>query len=372
MSNSPRTWIEISRSAQRHNLRTIQRVVGPSVKIMPVVKANAYGHGVAEIVSSLRGQSQWGIGVAYGDEALQARAIGYRGRVVVLSNWQTKELPELIKNRIELVVWDQSSLRAVVRSGKKFQIRPQVHIKIDTGTTRIGFLPNQVNLIKSALKNSALNIAGTFSHFANAEERVSKRTQEQLKRFTTLANEVGADGGGERHIACTAAILRYPEARFGLVRLGIGLYGIWPSQESRDWCRANLGTVKLQPVLSWYARLAQVKTVSPGTGIGYGSTVIAKQAMRIGVLPVGYADGYDRRLSNRGFVIIRKQRAPIVGRICMNLCMIDVTKIPGAQANDVVTLIGEKNDAATMAELCGTIPYEVTTRINWSLPRILV
>ncbi len=372
MASSPRTWIELSGAALRHNLSAVQQVVGKNVQIMPVVKANAYGHGLGETLELLRGRHHWGIGVAYGEEASQARKLHYRGRVVALSNWQAADLSELIKKNIELAVWDSVSLQAVLQAARVSKNKPKVHLKLDTGTTRIGFLPSQEKNIRLALTNNKVKVVGIFSHFANAEEKSITRTIDQLKRFTTLTTTLGVDGsgrGGERHIACTAAILRYPEARFGLVRLGIGLYGLWPSAEIEAWSRTNSGTLRLRPVLSWYTRLAQVKTVPTGTGIGYGSTVVARRSMKVGVLPVGYADGYDRRLSNAGFVMLHGRRANIVGRVCMNLCMVDLTKIPQAKNGDLVTLIGSGVSADDLATIMKTINYDLVAKINWVLPR---
>ncbi len=372
MAGASRTWIEISGATVRHNLAAVRRVVGKHVSIMAVIKANAYGHGWPEVLSILRGQPHWGIGVAYGVEALQARTWNYRRRLAVLSNWQASDLPELLRQNIELVVWDQISLNAVRRAARKSPVKPKIHIKLDTGTTRIGFLPAEHSQVRRALTCNDIRVVGLFSHFANAEESSAKRTLQQLQRFTTLSNKIDPSQGIGRHIACTAAILRYPGARFGLVRLGIGLYGLWPSIEIRAWSRANLGSFNLQPVLSWYTRLAQVKTVAPGTTIGYGSTIISKRAMRVGIIPVGYADGYDRRLSNRGWVVIHGLRAPILGRVCMNLCMVNVTNVATAKSGDLVTLIGRDVSADDLADLIGTINYEVTTRINWSVPRVVV
>lgn len=372
MAGASRTWIEISGATVRHNLAAVQRVIGKNVNIMPIVKANAYGHGLPEVLNIVRGQTHWGLGVAYGEEALQARALNYHGRIAVLSNWQAHGLPELIRKNTEIVVWDNQSLNAVLQVAHRLPVKPKVHIKLDTGTTRIGFLGTDVGHVSRVLASKDINVVGIFSHFANSEESSAKRTLQQLQRFTTLSNKIDPKQGAQRHIACTAAMLRYPEARFGLVRLGIGLYGLLPSTQIQAWSRANIGSFYLQPVLSWYTRLAQVKTVASGTAVGYGSTFITRRTTRIGIVPVGYADGYDRRLSNRGWVVIHGRRAPILGRVCMNLSMVDVTNVAPAKSGDLVTLIGRDVSADDLADLIGTIHYEVTTRINWSLPRVVV
>lgn len=368
-----RTWIEISSTAVRHNFRVFQRLVGSRVGIMPILKANAYGHGWRELATILRVTKPTALGVAYGEEALQLRAAKYRGRIVVLSNWHSRQLPELVKNHIELVVWDWPSYRALWSYARQSKRRSKVHLKLDTGTTRIGFTASDIPKLQKALKiQDSFIVVGLFSHLANAEEQSTTRTKAQLKRFATLDKQLDLDSRVGRHIACTAAILRYPEARFGLIRLGIGLYGLWPSNEIKAWSRAHYPKLRLEPALAWYTQLAQVKRVPPGTGIGYGSTFKAKKAMRVGILPVGYADGYDRRLSNTGHVMIRGRRAPVIGRVCMNLMMVDLTKITSAIAGDRVTLIGPGVTADELAGQSGTINYELVTRINWSLPRYIV
>lgn len=339
---------------------------------MPIIKANAYGHGLVEMAKILRTEKTTALGVAYGEEALRFRGLGYRGRIVVLSFWRREELTELVKNKVELVAWDFASLAALTTVAQRSIHKPKVHIKLDTGTSRIGFLASDIPKLRTSLvKKNNLKVVGLFSHFANAEERETIRTKKQLERFATLEHELGLDSRVGRHIACTAAILRYPEARFGLVRLGIGLYGIWPSGEIKVWTGANLSGFSLQPALSWYTSLAQVKVVQAGTAIGYGSTVVARRRLTIGILPIGYADGLDRRLSNRGYVMIRGHRAKIIGRICMNLCMVDLTKIPRAKTGDPVTVIGHGASLEDMAINSGALNYELVTRLNWNIPRYI-
>ena len=369
-----RTWIELSRLAWRHNLASFQRLVGPSVGVLPVIKAEAYGHGAAAAVAVLRDLADRGFGVAYGEEALSLRRLKYRGRIVVLSNWTRAELPSLLRQKIEVVIWDESSSRQVITQGRQLGLRPKVHIKLDTGTTRIGFLQTQLPFVRRLMTNTNLQVVGVFSHFANAEERGAVRTNEQVKRFTTLQESLAIGQGStiDTHIACTAAILRYPEARFGLVRLGIGQYGLWPSSAIQDWVKAHIPGFTLRPVLSWYTRLAQIKTVPTGTRIGYGGTVIARRPMRIGILPIGYADGLSRRASNRAHVTVGRQRVPVVGRVCMNLTMIDLTTAPRVCVDDVVTLIGASTPVEDLAVATDTIAYETVTGLNWSNPRLIV
>lgn len=375
MAHNYRTWIEISSTALRHNLASVQRLIGPGVGIMPIVKSNAYGHGLREVMTILQGQRHWGLGVAYGQEALDLRAMKHRGRVVVLSSWQKTELAELVKRKIELVVWDFVSLQAVIDIARRLHLRPKIHLKLDTGTTRVGFLVTDMPKLKRQLiiHQHRIQVVGVFSHFANAEERSSSRTIQQEKYFTTLESRLPLNGRVERHIACTAAILRYPEARFGLVRLGIGLYGLWPSDEIRAWSGAKIPTMNFQPVIQWKTGIAQLKRVPTGTAVGYSGTWVARRPSIIGTVPVGYGDGYHRSWSNKSWVMIRGHRAPIVGRISMNLLMIDVTRVPNVRLTDVVTLLGPGITADDLAHLGEpSINYEVVTTIHPNVPRLIV
>lgn len=370
MPAGPRTWIELSAANLRQNYSALRRLAGQTA-ILAIVKANAYGHGLSQVCPVLTALQPYGLGVAYGDEAFLLRDLGFRGRIVVLSYWRPEQLTRLIKTGVELVVWDWPSWQAANDASLRRPAKVRVHLKLDTGTSRIGFLPCDLPKLRRAIARSGVKITGLFSHLANAEESRPIRTKQQVKRFTTLQEEVGLDNRVVRHLACTAAVIRYPEAYFGLLRPGIGLYGLWPSVETEAWSRANRPRFQLQPVLSWYTRLIQVKTLPAGTPVGYGSMITVKRTTVIGVMPVGYADGFDRRLSNRGWVMVRGHRAPVLGRVCMNLTMVDLSRCRGARVDDTVTLIGRGVGADDMAAAVGTINYEITTRIDGAIPRRL-
>lgn len=341
---------------------------------MPIVKANAYGHGLSEIAEVLAKHHPAALGVAYGEEALELRAMKYRGRIVVLSYWQTHELADLIDQNIELVVWDSASLAAVVDAAKRLKKKPKIHIKLDTGTSRIGWLQSDIAKLQPTLHRlKGINIVGVFSHLANAEEGSTTRTKKQIKYLTTLKSRLHLNDRVEQHLACTAAILRYPEARFGLVRPGIGLYGLWPSGQIEAWSKANLPKFKLKPVLEWKSSIAQIKRLSAGQAVGYGATWKAKRTSLIAAIPVGYSDGYYRSFSNRSWVMIRGHKAPVVGRISMNLFMIDVTNVPNVQRDETVTLLGPGISADTLNHLgYETLNYEITTTIHPGISRILI
>ncbi len=372
MATDSRTWIEISSAALRHNLRITQDLIGPGVGIMPIVKGNAYGHGLTQVAKVLGNENITALGVAHGEEALALRALKSRGRIVVLSSWTKAELPELLGKNIEVVVWDFQSLNFLKRIVETKQLKANIHLKLDTGTTRIGFLPEQVEKLKKQYLPATIKVVGIFSHFANAEEASQVRTKAQLKYFTTLTqNGSWAEQGTSRHIACTAALLRYPEARFGLVRLGIGFYGLWSSAALKRWVQTHHPRFRLQPALAWKTKLLQVKKVARGTAVGYGSTYRVRRPTLVGIVPIGYADGYDRRLSNRGWMIIRGQRAPVIGRVCMNLTMIDVTAMAG-RPGEVVSVFGPGSTFDDAATITNTIHYELVTKLNPTIERRLL
>ncbi len=374
MAHNHRTWIEISSAALRHNLGVFQRVIGPHVGILPIVKSNAYGHGVAEVASILKTQRHAGFGVAYGQEALHLRAMKYRGRIVVLSFWQTRELPELIRKNVELVVWDRPSLEAVIRASKHSKVRPKIHLKLDSGTSRIGFTPADIGHLQKRLPTlSGLRIVGVFSHLANSEEQPLQKTKNQIRYFTTLESRLDLESRVARHLACTASIIRYPEARFGFVRLGIGLYGLWPSSPIKAWTKANLPGLALRPVMTWKSRISQVKRVPRRTAVGYGGTWVAKKPSSIATIPVGYGDGYRRPWSNRAWVMVGQRRAPVIGRVSMNLLLVNVTAIPSAHRGQEVTLLGPGITVDDLSVLASnTINYEITTAIHPDIPRSIV
>lgn len=370
MAEATRTWIEISASALRHNVNVLAKLAGDSSKLMPIVKSDAYGHGLEHAVSVLKKAKIWGLGVAYGSEANNARRLGWQGKIAVLSHWSPQELPILAKNEVEIVIWDWKSLILANNYGS-FKKPLRCHLKLDTGTSRIGFLPTDLYKLGKFLKQSRfILLSGVFSHLANAEEKTTARTNKQIQSFTTLVASLNVPNGG-LHLACSAALIRYPASRFDLSRPGIALYGLWPSPEIKSWARINKPRISLSPVLSWYTRIMQIKTVPAKTCVGYGSTHTAKRQSIIAIIPVGYADGYDRRLSNCGWVSIHGRRAPIIGRVCMNLTMIDVTELTMAKVGDVVTLVGDHVKLDDLAERGKILNYELVSRIHPAITRKL-
>lgn len=361
---SYRTWIEISRSALYWNFRQFKRFFGRKALIAPVIKANAYGHDIAQIAKRLRNEPIWGFCVAYDTEANALIKQGITNKILVLSAWQKHNLPNLIRHNIRLIVWDIESAQTISDVAKRSKIAALVHMKIDTGTTRIGTRPERIELFRRQLSGLPwIVVEGIFSHYADSESGDLASARDQRDLFIRTLNGMRAP---LIHMACTAASLRLPITPTNLVRLGIGLYGLWPSKATRKHVRS----LTLRPVMSWYTRILQVKRVPRGTTIGYARTFRVRRPTTIAVLPVGYADGYDRKASNRGFVVIRGGRSPIVGRVSMNLMAADLGATSAARPGDVVTLIGKGVSAEDCAAAWDTINYETVSRIDRDIPRI--
>lgn len=365
-----RTWVEIDRSALLWNFDQFRRVFPKNVQIAPVIKANAYGHEALLVAQTLGKRPIWGFCVASGEEALGIRG-KYRGRLLVMTSWQRAELPVLIRQGVSLAVWDRQSADQVATVARRISQQARIHVKIDTGAGRIGVRPEQYPaLITSVQQQTTLMVEGIFSHFASSEEQQDAFTRDQIAIFrhaTQLAPEVPW-----RHVACTAAALRFTSSRFNLIRPGIGTYGLWPSTLTRQ----QSPRVHLKPVLSWRSKILQIKRIPAGTSVSYGRSFRVRRQTQLGVVPVGYWDGYDRGLGNRGCMLVHGRRVRVLGRICMNLSLIDCTNIPNVRAGDRVTLIGRDGQASVTAEELAknaqTINYEIVARINPLIPRIPV
>lgn len=358
-----RTWVEVSPSALLANLSVVTKKIHEQAKIAPVIKANAYGHGMAWAAKTLQKSQIWGFCVAYGSEALDLIGQKVQKPILVLSSWEDRELPELIRNKVRIVAWDSSAARRISQASQRVGQTALVHLKIDTGTTRIGTrTEDAANLIRSAQRDRSLILEGLFSHYADSEGDSLSFAKQQANLFTLETSQYQVP---LKHMACTAATLRLPLGRTNLVRPGIGLYGLWPSQAVRQSSR-----LQFQPVLSWKTHVLQVKIIPVGTSVGYGRTFQAKRQMAIAMLPIGYSDGYDRRASNSSWVVIKGQHCPVIGRVSMNLTAVDVTKVQGIRPGLTVTLIGSGCSADDLAQTWRTLHYEVISRINPNIPRI--
>ncbi len=356
----------ISKSALIHNLRAYRRAIG-GAQIMSVVKSNAYGHGMLEVGKTVEKDTDW-FATASGVEAIELRKAGIKKSILVMSFYSDKEILELVKRNISLVVYDLKLARLISAVAKKLKKTATIHLKIDTGASRVGIMPTELaRFVDQLVRLPNLKIEGVFSHFAASEEDL-EFTKHQNHLFDNVIEELEWRGITPiRHIACTAAGIVAPGSRHDLVRLGIGLYGLWPSLEAKKQAK-----FELKPALSWQTQVIQVKTLAKGAFVGYGLTYKTKRATKLAVLPVGYYDGYDRKLGNQGEVFIGGKRCKVLGRVCMNLIMVDVTDIKNVKASDRVELIGKTITADELAKKIGTINYEVVSRINPLIPRRLV
>ncbi len=374
-------WIEIDTASYKQNLSALKSQLAPTTKVMAVVKANAYGHG-ARIIT--RHALEWGadyLGVHSIEEYAEIADLVSGIPVCLLGPILPGDAARVVGSGVEPTVSEIEAAEALEREAAKAGIRVRLHLKVETGTHRQGIRLEEIPRWAELFRNSPhLLFHGLHSHFANIEDTTDhtfarsqvRRFEEGLERFSALGLRPTL-----RHMACSAAVMVMPEVQMDMARLGIAGYGLWPSRETRVSMRhASQEPLVLKPVLSWRTRIGQVKPVDEGEYIGYGCTVRATRRLRVAVLPVGYYDGYDRRLSNRGYVLVHGRRAPVIGRVCMNLTMVDVTDIPEARPGSVATLIGrdgqEEIGAEDLAALCGTIGYEIVARLGRHIPRIEV
>jgi alanine racemase len=362
----------------RHNYRLFAARVGPARAVMPIVKSNAYGHGVDLVVETLLDEGVRWFGVNGAEEALHVRRLARDARILVLGYVPPGSFPVLVREGIDFVLTNPEEIELADGAAAELGRPARVHLKVETGTHRRGVSPDEfASVADRARRCTSIEWVGLATHFANIEDTVNHSYAElQLERFRD-ADRVLSELGlrfTHRHTACTAAALLFPETHFDLARVGIGLYGLWPSRETRLSLRfAAADPAELRPCLSWVTEIIQVKNVGAGEYVGYGRTYRTTSESRIAVLPIGYAEGYDRHLSNAAHVIVRGKRAPVRGRVCMNMTIIDVTHVPGAAVGDGVTLIGKQGDeeihAEDLASWAETINYEIVSRIHPSIPR---
>jgi alanine racemase len=370
-----KTHVEIHAGNLLHNLRLFRGKSGKPV--MLAVKANAYGHGLAEILAIIGESSlvDW-IAVDSAAEAAVCRAAGITKPLLVIGWSDSEELTDLFAHGHQTVIASPEQLELAKKISQRLPKPCRFHMKIETGTGRLGIDPARIPGLLKRLDGSRMILTGVYSHFANIEDTTDPSFAfAQLDLFKkTLAL---MPGGIIRHFSCSASTLLFPETHFDLVRVGISAYGYWPSKPTLvSFLEKNPKPAELKPVLAWKSRVAQVKELKKGSSVGYGLSYKTYSKSRIIVIPVGYYDGYDRKLSNVASVLVGGKRAPIRGRICMNMMMADVSHIPGVREGDAVTLIGrdgrEVITADHLGELCGTISYEILARINPILPRRII
>ncbi len=381
MDKKTLSWIEIDRKAIENNIANLTKLAGPKVAIAAAAKANGYGHGLPEMVTILHRTEVPYLALHSTSEAETARAAGWERRIMLVGGVAPDDLDALVRLDIEATVFEPSIIEKLGRLSKKSKLTVPIHLKLETGTHRQGLTAKELAKVAALLKKyPEISVAGVSTHFANIEDTTDHSyARNQLKEFKRLVSELKKAGikPRMRHTACSAALLLFKNTYFDLVRPGISLYGYWPSKETYVSYRLGGGENSiLKPALSFRSRITQIKTVEADSFIGYGCTYRTSSRSRIAILPVGYSDGIDRRLSNLGYVLIKGRRAPIRGRVCMNLIMIDITDIPGVKLYDPATIIGcdgsETLSADTHAGWSQTISYEILARLSPLLPRYVV
>ncbi len=375
------SWVEVSRQALTHNLSLFRSLVHPSAGILAVVKANAYGHGLELVARHCVANGVAMLGVHSAEEVSTLLRLNLGVPVLAMGYLAPGQVAEVVDERVHVLLSARSVLESLAAHAVRLGRRLPVHIKVDTGTNRQGVAPEEAGELARTAAARGLAVVGVATHFANIEDTTDHSyALYQLEKFRQAVVAV-REAVGELpwvHAACSAAALLFRDADFSLVRVGISLYGHWPSKETYlSWLLAHgRDGVRLQPALAWRAVVGQVKTVPAGVPVGYGLTFRPTRLSQIAVLPVGYAEGLPRALSNRARVLLHGRTAPVAGRVCMNITMVDVTDIPGVREGDIATLIGtdgaERVTAEELAEHAGTINYEILAGISPLLPRLAV
>jgi len=365
------TRAEIDLGAIRENVLLACRLAGPAAQVMAVVKADAYGHGAAPVArTALAAGATW-LGVAVPEEAVVLREAGIRSRILVLGPIAPEQAELVVDHGLDQCVSDPAQADALDRMARRRGRVVSLHLKVDTGMGRVGLPPREVRPAADHLARlPAIRLAGLMTHFADADADDPAFTQEQMARFEAAAQALREAGIADslRHAANSAALLSHSASRLDMVRPGILLYGCPPRRGRRPADPA------LRPALRLRTSITQVKDVRAGDSVSYGRTFVASRDVRIATIPIGYADGLPRLLSNRGQALVRGRRASLVGRVCMDMTMVDVTALPEVRAGDEAVLIGRQGDeeitADEVAELAGTISYEILCRIGPRVPRI--
>lgn len=354
------TWVEIDLAAIQNNVRQMRTLT--RTRVMAVVKANAYGHGAAPVArAAAEAGADW-LGVARLEEGLALRAAGLTTPILVLGYTPSEDAGRAVTNALTLTVFDYQTVRAYATAANALGRPLRVHVKVDTGMGRLGVLPAEAPEFVRAVRDlEQVELEGVFTHFAGSDLADLGSARQQMAEFMSVLKAI--DRPPLVHASNSAGALALPEARLDLVRMGIALYGLNPSDEVP--CPADF-----RPALTWKARVAQVKTLPPDHGVSYGAEYVTTEAETLAVLPVGYADGYRRVPKNVNEVVIRGQRAKVRGRVCMDQIIVGVSHIPGVRVGDEVTLLGPDLPADELARRWGTINYDVTSGIMARVPRI--
>jgi alanine racemase len=371
------TWAEVSLGALRHNFREMQGFVGNDVEVCAVVKADAYGHGAERCALELEANGAKWFGVTTTDEGVPLREAGLRGRILLMTGFWRGEEEEVVRQSLTAAVWEPWHVEALSRAADHVGAPPQsVHLKVDTGMGRLGVTLKDLPAICDVIRESPrVALEGLFTHFASSEVLDAPDVPQQMQRFDEALRIVRKHGLSPVlcHMDNTGGVLAQPDSWKNMVRPGLALYGYTLPLICGGTPMPDTSSLHLEPVLSWRTRVVAIKQLPAGQALGYGGAYVTTAPSRIAVLPVGYADGYNRELSNQGRVVVRGQYAPIVGKISMDLTLIDVTAIAGAEVGDEVVLLGTSGQATVsapeLARLCRTVPYEILCGISKRVPR---
>ena len=368
------TWLELDARAFDHNVQQYKEMVHPAL-LAVVVKSNAYGHGMLQIAQLAQNNAHVDYLCTVSlSEAVALREQGITKPLLVLSI-----LDDTLENAclyaIDVVIFSWQQALALQECARTHDKKVKVHIKIDTGLTRLGIpKAHAVTFIQNVRQLSHVKVEGIFTHFAESEKADQTFTHLQIERFNEVQEALKKEGIHIplQHTSCSAAITASLHSHFTMARAGIGIYGLWPSAENKEMTEQNFSAFSLKPVLTWKTTILHVQEIHAGTSIGYDRTFFAHKTTRIATLPIGYWDGYDRELSNKGIVFIKDKPARIVGRIAMNLMMVDISEIDASVGDEVMPLGARQGITADeLALACNTINYEFVTRINPLLPRII-
>ncbi|WP_031515934.1 alanine racemase [Desulfofalx alkaliphila] len=366
-------WAEVNLAAIAHNIGEVCRVIKPGTKVMVAVKANGYGHGAVEVAKTALRSGADSLAVARVNEALELRSHDIDCPILVLGYIPSEQYPEVINHNITPTLYSVESAQKLNQIALQEGQRVKVHIKVDTGMARLGFIPEEetVKEIKQLLELPMLQAEGIYTHFADADNNDKSYTHMQFARFMDFLDRLHGEGIDFeiRHAANSAAIIDLPETHLDMVRPGIMVYGLYPSPH------VNTDRVKLRPAMTLKTRVGHVKEVDAGTFVSYGCSYCTPHKTTLATLPVGYADGFTRMLT-KGEVLIHGVRAPVVGTICMDQCMVDVGHIKGVKPGDEVAVFGgEQRDAIPVEEVAnklGTINYEVICMVTARVPRLYI
>lgn len=375
-NNYQRVWAEIDLDAVCYNMEQMHRNLSKNTKIIGVIKTDGYGHGAVPIGRELeRLEYVSGYAVATAEEAMLLRQAGLRKPVLILGYTFPYCYEDLITYDIRPAVFREDMVQELAECARRLEKSAKVHVKVDTGMSRIGIRPDKTGMafVDKVLHTEGIELEGMFTHFARADETDKTSVRGQLAQIRQFMSDVEVQLGCHipvKHCSNSAGIVELPEANMDAVRAGITLYGLWPSAE------VSRTVVDIKPVLSLKSHIVYLKEVEAGVPVSYGGTYVTPKRMRIATIPAGYGDGYPRSLSNQGYVLIRGEKAPIIGRVCMDQFMVDVDGIPEAAEGDVVTLVGtdgaHRITMEELGELSGRFNYEFACCLGKRIPRVYV